>query len=319
MSNPISGPAPDVEIICDGLVFPEGPVALGDGTVVLVEIGAHCLTRVWPDGRKQRFAIPGGGPNGAAIGPDGAVYVCNSGGTRVVHEFGHYRTAGQPDDYSGGRIERVDIVTGEVKVLYTECGGLRLRGPNDLVFDRDGGFYFSDIGKTRARDRDRGGIFYALPDGSRIEELVWPLHTPNGVGLSPDEQWLYVAETETARLWKYRILGPGKLEVLPYPVSTNGGTIVFGAGGFQRFDSLKVEADGRVCVATLQNGGITVIDPRDCSATHVPMPDMTTTNLCFAGADLRTVYVTMSSTGRLGKLRWPRSGLKLNFSDRARF
>ena len=61
---------------------------------------------------------------------------------------------------------------------------------------------------------------------------------------------------------------------------------MFGAGGFQRFDSLKVEADGRVCIATLQNGGITVMDPRDCGATHIPMPDMTTTNLCFGGTDL---------------------------------
>ena len=318
MSSASKEPAPEVEIVCDGLEFPEGPVALADGSVLVVEIGGHCLTRVWPDGRKQRIAETGGGPNGAAIGPDGAAYVCNNGGLSIVHEFGHLRTAGQPDDYSGGRIERVDMVTGEVKILYTHCGANRLNGPNDVVFDCHGGFYFTDIGKSRPRDRDRGGIFYALPDGSRIDEVVWPLHTPNGVGLSPDEQWLYVAETETARLWKYRVLGPGKIEVLPYPASTNGGTIVFGAGGFQRFDSLKVEADGRVCVATLQNGGITVIDPVDCSAHHVPMPDKTTTNLCFAGADLRTVFVTLSSTGRLGKVRWPRPGLKLNFSERAK-
>jgi len=99
------------------------------------------------------------------------------------------------------------MVSGEIKVLYGEGNGLRLRSPNDLVFDRNGGFYFSDLGKTRARDRDRGGIFCALPDSSRIKELVWPLHTPNGIGLSPDEQWLYVAETETARLWKYPVLG----------------------------------------------------------------------------------------------------------------
>ena len=251
---------PQVEIVCDGLEFPEGPVALADGSVVLVEIGAGCITRVWPDGRKLRVAATDGGPNSAAVGPDGALYVCNNGGLRVVREFGHLRTAGQSENYKGGRIERVDMVTGETRTLYTECRGHRLSGPNDMVFDRHGGFYFSDIGKSRPRDRDRGGIFYARADGSHIEELVWPLHTPNGVGLSPDEQWLYVAETETARLWKFRVLGPGKLEIVPYPESPNGGTIVFGAGGFRRFDSLKVQADGKGCVATLWEGGITVID-----------------------------------------------------------
>jgi gluconolactonase len=64
----------------DGLIFPEGPVAMPDGSVVLVEIGRRCLTRVWPDGRKEIVAEPGGGPNGMAIGPDGKAYVCNNGG-----------------------------------------------------------------------------------------------------------------------------------------------------------------------------------------------------------------------------------------------
>jgi gluconolactonase len=318
MPTPSNEQAPDLEIVCEGLEFPEGPVALGDGSLLLVEIGAGCLTRVWPNGRMTRIVDLGGGPNGAAIGPDGAVYICNNGGAKIVREPGHSRVVGQADDYSGGRIQRVDLLTGDVSTLYVTCDGHRLNGPNDIVFDRHGGFYFTDLGKTRPRDRDRGGIYYAQPDGSRIEEVVFPLHTPNGIGLSPDEAWLYVAETETARLWKYRVLAPGRLEILPYPTSPNGGSIVFGAGGYQRFDSLKVERDGRICVATIHNGGITVIDPNG-AATHVPMPDIITTNLCFGGPDLRTAYVTLSSTGRLAKLRWPRPGLKLNFSERARY
>jgi SMP-30/Gluconolactonase/LRE-like region len=68
--------------IASGLSFPEGPVALADGSILLVEIAAGRLTRIAPDGSKSTIAEMGGGPNGAAIGPDGKVYVCNNGGFR---------------------------------------------------------------------------------------------------------------------------------------------------------------------------------------------------------------------------------------------
>ena len=66
--------------ITDGLFFPEGPIAMPDGTVLVVEIARGTLTRVFPDGRKEIVAETGGGPTGAAIGPDGKCYVCNNGG-----------------------------------------------------------------------------------------------------------------------------------------------------------------------------------------------------------------------------------------------
>jgi len=63
--------AKDIRTVTDGLQFPEGPVACADGSVILVEIAAGALTRVAPNGAKTVIATPGGGPNGAAIGPDG--------------------------------------------------------------------------------------------------------------------------------------------------------------------------------------------------------------------------------------------------------
>ena len=83
--------------------------------------------------------------------------------------------------------------------------------------------------------------------------------------------------------------------------------------GYQLLDSLAVEAGGKVCVATIINGGITAFDP-DGSTEHYPFPDLITTNICFGGDDMRTAWVTCSSTGKLFKARWPRSGLKLNFN-----
>ena len=125
--------------IASGLQFPEGPVALDDGSVLLVEIARGTLSRVTPDGRITVVADLGGGPNGAAIGPDGAVYVCNNGGFRWHTEAdGTHRPVGQAEDYSGGRIERVDLATGRSERLYEAVDGLGLRGPNDIVFDAHG-------------------------------------------------------------------------------------------------------------------------------------------------------------------------------------
>lgn len=294
-----------------GLEFPEGPIALRDGSVVLVEIKAGRLTRVLPDGTHKVIAETGGGPNGAALGPDGRVYVCNNGGFEW-HEAGGFTLPGnQPQDYSGGRIERVDLETGSVEVLYRECQGRPLRGPNDIVFDAQGGFWFTDHGKTRERERDRTGIFYALPDGSSIEEKVFPLEGPNGIGLSPDEATLYVAETPTGRVWSWSLSGPG--EIAP-EATPNGGRLLVGLPGFQMFDSLAVDGAGHVCVATLVNGGITVISPDGSRVEHVPMPDPLTTNICFGGEDLRTAYITLSGTGRLVATEWPRPGLRLHYS-----
>src|SRR5579862_950519 len=145
----------DIRVVTEGLQFPEGPVACADGSVILVEIAAGAVTRVAPDGTKTVVAMTGGGPNGAAIGPDGKAYVVNNGGFEfLVDDQGRRRPTLQARDYSGGRLERVDLATGAVEILYRECNGNQLRGPNDLVCDAHGGIYFTDLGKRRARDMD---------------------------------------------------------------------------------------------------------------------------------------------------------------------
>ncbi|MEQ9123151.1 MAG: SMP-30/gluconolactonase/LRE family protein, partial [Alphaproteobacteria bacterium] len=285
--------------IAEGLRFPEGPIAMPDGSVVLVEIERQTLSRVSRDGKVDVIAELGGGPNGAAMGPDGAIYVCNNGGF-VFHKEanGDMRPIRQAYDYSGGRIERVDLKTGEVKVLYTHCGDNRLCGPNDIVFDREGGFWFSDLGKSRDRDWDRSGLYYATVDGKHIEEAAFPLITANGVGLSPDEKTVYAAETHTGRLWAFDLEAPGRIRKRAWP-SPHGGWLVGNTKGFRNFDSLAVDANGKICVATLMDGGITVIAPDGSSVDHVEMPDPYTTNICFGGPDLKTAFITQSLTGKL--------------------
>jgi gluconolactonase len=305
-----------MRVVAQGLRFPEGPVWLSDGSIALVEIARGTVSIVAPDGplgaNVRVLASPGGGPNGLAVGPDGTLYVCNNGGFTWLESDGALRPTVQPEDYSGGRIEKIDIATGAVSVLYDACDGHRLRGPNDIVFDGQGGFYFTDLGKTRARDRDWGGVYYAMADGSRIVELAYPVLTPNGIGLSPDGSTVYVAETETGRLWAFDLLSPGVARKQPHP-SPHGGRLVCGLGGYQRFDSLAVEADGNICVATLVTGAITTIAPDGRIVSQIKFPDRHTTNICFGGADLRTAFVTLSGVGHLVELPWDRAGLRLAY------
>lgn len=301
----------EIRELATGLKFPEGPVAFDDGDVVLVEIARGTLTRVRPDGRLDVIANLGGGPNGAALGPDGAMYVCNNGGCFSWDDVMGLTVPGPvPPTWKGGSIQRVDLMSGAVSTLYTESSSGPLRAPNDLVFDGRGGFWFTDHGVRLDRTSDRTGIHYALADGSRCEEVIFPLDAPNGVGLSPDGSRLYAAETHTGRVFWWDLAGPGEVR-RDNPVG-NGGHLLAGLPGLQLLDSLAVDGEGWVCVGTLVNGGITAISPDGERVEHIPLPDPLVTNICFGGPDLRTAYATLSGTGALVSFDWPRPGLRLH-------
>ncbi len=301
----------DIEIVADGLEYPEGPIAMADGSVIVTEIKGQRLTRVAPDGKKTVIAETGGGPNGAAIGPDGAIYVTNNGGMSFAEQGGStFSRPLPPESNKGGSIQRVDISTGEVTTLYETCDGKRLVGPNDLIFDSSGGFWFTDHGWATPDGKIFGALHYATPDGGKIVKARGDFISPNGVGLSPDENVVYMADTMLGRLWAFDLTGPGQL------VPRRGiapARVIGTLQGFQQVDSLAVEAGGAVCVATLINGGITVFDA-DGATSHFPFPDIGTTNICFGGTDMQDAWVTGTSTGRLFKCRWPRPGLKLAFN-----
>ena len=297
-------------VMATGLGFPEGPVALPDGSVLVVEIAAGRLTRVLPNGELKVVAHVGGGPNGAALGPDGHCYVCNNGGFNWRTDNGFTRPTGEAADYKGGSIQRVNLASGKVETLYTHCDGIALHGPNDIVFDARGGFWFTDFGKKLADRLMHGAVYYARTDGTFIRRAAFPFLTPNGIGLSPDGGTLYVSETETSRLWSYPVTGPGELQLQPFP-SPNGGKLVHGLPGYQRFDSLAVEEGGNVCVATLVRGGISVFSPGGALLEFHEAPEGYCTNICFGGADMRTAYITLSGYGQLFAAHWPRPGLRL--------
>ena len=298
--------------VASGLRFPEGPVALPDGSVVLVEMMGRCITRIMPDGTKQTVAKIAGGPNGLALGPDGALYLCNNGGSFSEQTINGLTYPGpfDPSLYIGGRIQRVDLNTGAVTDLYTHCDGHQLRGPNDIVFDRNGGMWFTDHGIRHERVFDLTGIYYAKTDGSMIREVIFPCQAPNGIGLSPDGETLYWAETFNGRVNQATITSDGEVKRRS---SRDSKSCLCGLAGLQYLDSLAVDGEGNVCVATLGNGGITVISKTGEILEHIATGDPITTNICFGGPDFQTVYITLSGVGKLVSMKWPYKGLRLNF------
>ena len=302
----------DFTELTSGLKFPEGPIATADGNVIVVEMFGKRITRIAPDGTKTTLAEVPGGPNGIAFGPDGALYVCNNGGSFTEVDFLGLTFPGpfEPSNYSGGKIQRLDLATGELRDLYTECNGNPLRGPNDLVFDTAGGMWFTDHGIRHGRSADLTGIYYATCDGSSITEVVFPCEAPNGIGLSPDGNTLYWAETFTGRVHQAQVASPG---VLAGYSSLDPANCLCGLPGLQLLDSLAVDGAGNVCVATLglQAAGVTVISPTGEIVEQILTGDPLTTNICFGGD---TAYLTLSGTGRVVSMPWRHGGLRLNFN-----
>jgi gluconolactonase len=299
--------------IASGLQFPEGPIIMDDGSIVVVEIAGPRLSRVLTDGTVEVIAEwddpESAGPNGAAVGPDGHIYVCNNGGfvwseiNGMQFPMDRVTGANQSDSYITGSIDRVDLATGEIVSIYNEFQGDRLCGPNDIVFDESGGFWFTDLGKQRRREVDKGAVYYALPDGSSIERVIDNIDHPNGCGLSPDGQRLFVAQTTTGRLWAYNISEPGAL------VDDKGVCI---ANTLSSLDSMAIEADGTIVVAALRDG-LLVVRP-DGAYEFLRVDGPLITNIAFSREGDNVAYITESALGSLIAIEWPRSGLDLAFS-----
>jgi gluconolactonase len=316
----------DFRVVASGLNSPEGPFYRpSDGCVLVGEIGAGQLTRVHPDtGAKDVVAKLGGGPNGTAVGPDGAVYICNDGGFFMIDvpqkDGGVVHGAvSQPPDYVGGSIQRV-AADGSFTSLYTSFSAVNpltqqaqtcpLRSPDDLVFDSAGGFWFTDWGKDRWRDRDITGVYYAKADGSSIQETIFPLQSPNGIVLSPDESRLYVAETWTRRILYWDLAGPGKIK--PNPNTVDGSHLLTAKIPYQAgLDSMSMDERGNLYAISIlpqgwdanTRGGITVVSPSgeilEWIEIDIGQADPLPSNICFGGPDRRTAFITLGGTGRL--------------------
>ena len=292
--------------LADGLQFPESPIVCEDGSVLVSEIAAGRITHVGPDGSTHTYADTGGGPNGIGRLPSGDLVVCQNGGSTFgigpwPYDFDGcarlFRPVGPPDHPITPQLQIVDV-TGAVSTLTTEFiardGATRpLVRPSDICVDDHGGFYVTDGGTAHGRTRSVTGLLYGTPDGE-LREIVYPLEMPNGVALAPGGDILYVAETRTRRIWEFELGGPGSVKrARGLATVPSGGPLNIGGA-----DGLCADHEGRILVATLGTGGVSVFSPRGDLLGMIPADDPMTTNMTLS-PDGDTLYMTLASSGRL--------------------
>jgi gluconolactonase len=272
------------EVIASGLEFPEGPVWMGDH-LVLTEVVAGFVSRWRPesgDEAVERFANTGGGPNGAALGPDGMLYVTQNGGMTPEHRV----PAG---------ILRVRLADGTSDYVATDVAGVRLDGPNDLAFGPDGRLWFTDPrGAADPVQNRRAGRIFALDvatgDGALVVELDAVF--PNGIGFLADDTLVWT-ESFTRRVMCLR-QGSAIEVVIQLPER-------------HAPDGFCIGADGTIYVATTYSHAVSVVRDGEI-VDRLVCGDGMATNCCFGGTDL---YVTDARRGLLWRFGLGVEGMTL--------
>jgi len=289
--------------VSGGHRFPEGPIVDRDGTLYICELARACVTQITPDGESKVLAVMEGAPCGLAFGLDRNIYVCNDGAQWVAAGSTDCR-AGPGDKPSLVQKLRLD---GSYSTLISEIDGVPLHGANDIVFDPEGGFYFTDTVFPDLEGNPRPGyICYATMDGD-ARRVHSGMLIPNGIGLTEDAGTLIVGETQTGKLLAFDVRGPGLLgEAREFAQLTGGG----------KPDGLCLDAAGNVITTALGVPELQVFGPGGGPQIDaIPLEEAWATNVCFGGPDFRDLFITHSASGRVVSLPWQRPGQVL-FSDR---
>jgi gluconolactonase len=268
------------QIVAEGLAFPEGPVS-HEGSVYFVEIMSGRVQRFTPGRGVSLLADTGGGPNGATLGPDGALYVTQNGGMRREGRV----TPG---------IVRVTF-DGEVSIVTQQIAGMTLEGPNDLAFAADGRLYFTDPrGLTDPTKNDKPGRLFSWDLETQRGELVLELGPvfPNGIAFDASGTLLWT-ESFSRRVMALRAGTPELVIQLPEKHFPDGFCI--GQDG-----RLYVASTYAHCVSVIERGEI--IDRLMCG-------DGMPTNCCFVNDQL---IVTESRHGTLWQFEVGQRGLALH-------
>ncbi len=279
------------ELVTDNLGWPEGPTVMPDGSLVFVESYRSQLTIVGKDDKPRQLAYVTGAPNSCVLGSDGALYVCQNGGT-----VGPWRAP----EMTVPSIQRVRP-GGKPEILVTEVEGIKLNGPNDLVFAPDGTLVWTDPGTYNPANPDPSYIFALSPEGKASLKVAFPKPVfPNGVVVEADGSIVW-DESYTGHVGRLR--RDGTIEDLGRMPGEN-----------PILDGMAVAADGSLLVTDLVGAGIHVV-ARDGTVKGFIKCGGAPTNLAFDG---ETLWVTDASVlassdkpsyaGRLWRLKLPGGG-----------
>jgi gluconolactonase len=275
-------------IFATGLSNPEGPVALPDGTWLIVEGGASrgCVTHISADGRQKRVIKKTGRPNGLAVDSDGAIWVAESQTPSLM------------------RI----TMDGRAEVVATDCEGEPFLFPNDLCFGPDGALYLTDSGvfigdfapnnqvRSDYMDIRYDGRIYRIDVGTgKVTKIDSGIRFTNGIAFGPD-QLLYANETVTGAVYRYESKN-GKI---------GGPRIPFGnvirsdaPPGFKGPDGMAFSTDGRLFVAVFGQGDLMVLGPSGAVCGRIETAGKLPTNVAFCLAGRHRIHVTEYGLGQM--------------------
>jgi gluconolactonase len=287
-------------VFAEGLSFPEGPVALPDGTWLIVEGGAErgCVTHLSADGKTRRMIRKTGRPNGLAVDWQGAIWVAESKMPSLLRL----------------------TMDGKAEVVATGCDGEPFLFPNDLCFGPDGDLYLTDSGvfiddfapnnQVRSDYLDvhyDGRVYHVDVVSGKVRKIDSGLQFTNGLAFGPD-RLLYVDETLSGDVSRYRwhdheIRGPRE---------QFGNAIRPDAPpGWKGPDGMAFGTDGRLYVAVFGQQDVMVLGPDGSVVDRLPTPGRLPTNVAFALPGARRIHVTEYELGRMEIFQVATDGLPL--------
>lgn len=265
--------------LATGIGFTEGPVWTPDCRLFVTSLSRGAVFEVFLDGRPPAaVADPGSGPNGMTVDDDGRLWITQNGGTAVPSRS---RRRVPPSiqvwDPSGHEAPRV-MLSAEV------------RAPSDCAVGPDGALWFTDpTGHEFGRDAAAGRVWRFEPTTGTAAIMLDDVYFPNGIAFGADATDVYISETARDRVRRYTITPHGVTRDPDAPelaVSTP--------------DGLAVDAAGGIWVAGSRSGSVSYFDASGRLAQRLDIGEQTMpTSVCFAGADLSILVVTVAKGGRV--------------------
>ena len=262
--------------VVGNLQFGEGPTADTSGNVFFSDITSNTILKWSSSGQLTVFRSGSGGTNGLAIDASGNIIACEGTNGRVVS------------------ISPLGVVT----VLASQYGGKRFNEPNDLWIDSKGGIYFTDPVFFGSQVQDAQAVYYISADRSSVTRVISDMVQPNGLVGSADGTTLYVSDYGAGATYKYTINSDGSL---------TGKTLFVAVGS----DGMETDSSGNVY---LTSNDVLVYNPEGILLQTINVPNRPT-NLCFAGSDRRTLFITTEAT--LYSLAMCTQGLALSIVNAA--
>lgn len=247
----------DITVVADDCMFTEGPVWMPEAGLLFSDIPADTIYRA----DKTVFRKPSGNSNGLMLDRQGRLIAC---------------------EHSNRRVTRTET-DGSITVLADRFEGKRFNSPNDLIIRSDGAVFFTDPpygleGGLKGPNAELGfsGVYAILP-GSEVHVLARDFIKPNGIGLSPDEKTVYIADTDANHIRAFDVAEDGTL---------SNGRVFFDV---VHPDGMAIDTDGNVW--TTGGKAVTVLSPKGELLQAIEFP-LIPSNCTFGGEDGKTLYIT---------------------------